>query len=125
MSVKPPTFRLSSISARAKKDREGRQIRSLTDFIDRSRNATINDMSLSPQVRGYFWDINTKKASPKKHPKYYMTRILEEGNREAVNWLFRVYSKKKIKEALPTLKLSDRSANYWHLYFKLKEGSLY
>jgi hypothetical protein len=77
-------------------------------------------MLLSSQIRGYFWDIDPHKASPKKHPRYYMTRILEYGDKKAVSWLFRVYGRKKVKEALPYLKLSARSANYWLYYFNLK-----
>ena len=75
-------------------------------------------MSLIGYMRIYFWDINPDTASPKKHPRFYMQRILEYGDKKAVNWLFRIYGKRKIKEVLPTLKLSDRSANYWHYYFK-------
>ena len=77
-------------------------------------------MSLNTYIRGYFWDIDPVKALPKKYSKYYMTRILEYGNKKAVTWLFRVYGKKKIKEMLPILTLSDRSANYWNYYFKIK-----
>ena len=77
-------------------------------------------MGLANPIRNYFWDINTNTASPRKHPRYYMTRILEIGNKRAVKWLFRVFGKKRISEALPMLKLSDRSANYWRYYFKLQ-----
>jgi hypothetical protein len=78
-------------------------------------------MSLSKNVSGYFWDINTDKANPKKHPKYYMSRILEVGDRKAVNWLFSIFGKNKIKKLLPTLRLSERSTNYWHHYFSKSE----
>jgi hypothetical protein len=74
-------------------------------------------MSLSTQIRGYFWDINPDTASPKKHPRYYITRILEEGNKRAVHWLFRMFGKSKVMNLLPTLRLSDKSANYWRYYF--------
>lgn len=42
-------------------------------------------------MKRYFWDIDTDKSNPKQHPEYYMTRILEVGNRKAVDWLFRVF----------------------------------
>jgi len=74
-------------------------------------------MSLSAHIRGYFWDINPDTASPKKHPKYYMTRILEAGDKKAINWLLRMFGKNKVKKLLPTLRLSDRSTNYWRYYF--------
>jgi hypothetical protein len=78
-------------------------------------------MSLSPQISRYFWDIDPDSANPKKHPKYYMSRILDVGNKKAVNWLFRVFGKDKVKELLPTLRLSERSTNYWHHYFSKSE----
>jgi hypothetical protein len=74
-------------------------------------------MSLSTEIRGYFWDIDPEKATPKKHPKYYMTRILEEGNKKAVSWLFRMFGKNKVKSRLSSLRLSERSNNYWQHYF--------
>lgn len=74
-------------------------------------------MVLNTHIKTFFWDIDPKKALPKKHPRYYATRILEMGDRQAVNWLFRLFGKKKIEELLPTLKLSARSANYWRHYF--------
>ena len=74
-------------------------------------------MSLSPQISGYFWDIDPESANPKNHPKYYMSRILEVGNKKAVNWLFRRFGKNKVKRFLPTLRLSERSTNYWNHYF--------
>jgi hypothetical protein len=79
-----------------------------------------NSMSLSTHISGYFWDIDPENTSPKKHPRYYMTRILEFGDKRAIKWLFRVFGKEKVKEALLTLRLSDRSANYWRYYFKLQ-----
>lgn len=76
-------------------------------------------MEIDKNIQGYFWDINPDTASPKDHPRYYMTRILEMGNRKAVEWLFRVFGKPKIKQTLPKLRLSPRSANYWRYYFEL------
>jgi len=76
-------------------------------------------MGLSSYVGRYFWDIDTKAASPTKHPRYYATRILEKGDVKAVRWLFRVIGKNRVKELLPTLKLSARSANFWRHYFNL------
>jgi hypothetical protein len=74
-------------------------------------------MSLDAQVRGYFWDIDPESAIPKKHPKYYMTRILEEGDKQAVSWLFRMFGKNEVRKLLPSLRLSEKSTNYWQHYF--------
>jgi hypothetical protein len=78
-------------------------------------------MSLSPQISRYFWDIDPDNANPKKHPRYYMNRILEVGDKKAVNWLFRMFGRDKVKKLLPTLHLSERSTNYWHHYFSKSE----
>ena len=74
-------------------------------------------MTLSTHIRKYFWDVNADNASPQKHSKYYMTRILELGDWQVVKWLFDLFGKNKVKNLLPTLRLSNRSANYWHYYF--------
>ena len=77
-------------------------------------------MSLATHIRGYFWDIDPQTANPKKHPRYYMTRILEQGNERAVNWLFEIFGTSKVKTMLPILRLSERSKNYWQHYYKLE-----
>lgn len=78
-------------------------------------------MTLSPHIRQYFWDIDPENATPGKHTRYYAARILELGDREAVDWLFKLFGKEKIGELLPGLRLSERSANYWRIYFNLSE----
>ena len=96
------------------------QLGDLARLYERHQECYNQSMSLSTQIRGYFWDIDTESASPKKHPRYYMTRILEEGNRQAVEWLFRTFGKSKVRTTFPSLRLSDRSKNYWRYYFKLE-----
>ncbi len=92
----------------------------LLKLYERDQKCYNHSMSLSTHVSGYFWDINTDTATPRKHPRYYVSRILEEGNRKAVNWLFRLFGKSKVKRLFPTLRLSERSRNYWRYYFKLE-----
>lgn len=70
-------------------------------------------MSLAPYIQKYFWDINISKAQPKKHPEYYIERILEQGDKRAFLWAKRVFGIKKIKKVAKGARLSPRSKNYW------------
>lgn len=68
---------------------------------------------LAAYIQKYFWDINPKKARPKKHPEYYIGRILEYGNEKAIEWLKFVFGKEKIKSAAQKARISKKSKNYW------------
>lgn len=70
-------------------------------------------MSLPPHIQKYFWDINSKGLEPKRYPEYVMERILEFGDKKAVDWLKKTYGERKIKNTLGKLKLSSKSKNYW------------
>ncbi len=72
-------------------------------------------MPVAPYIRKYFWDIDPARASPKKHPEYYITRILEYGDDKAVKWLMLVYGKRKIKSVVKKGKLSPKSLTFWKL----------
>lgn len=75
-------------------------------------------MPIHSSLRKYFWDINPKKARPKSHPEYYIKRVLELGDQQALSWLKRTFGKKKIRQIAQKAKLSPKSANYWKLLFK-------
>ena len=72
---------------------------------------------ISRHIHKYFWDIDVKKAKPKSHAAYYISRILEIGDEKAFEWLKRVYGTKKIKQTLSKVRLSRKSEQYWKLYF--------
>ncbi len=74
-------------------------------------------MILPPSVRRYFWDIDTKKANPKKHARYYVDRLLEMGDRKSVVWLKKMFGLQKVKHSLSSSKISKKSKNYWQLVF--------
>jgi diketogulonate reductase-like aldo/keto reductase len=66
----------------------------------------------------YFWDVDTKKLDTDKHATYVIERLLELGNPQAVRWLLRWYSKRKIVGVLKkTRALSRMSASFWAVYF--------
>lgn len=65
----------------------------------------------------YFWGDDLHELSLKNHQKYIIQTLLEKGNTDAVKWLFSTIDTSTIKQALPTLKLSKKSANFWNIYF--------
>lgn len=75
-------------------------------------------MSLKHSLHKYFWDIDCKKARPKSYPEYYISRILELGDKNAFGWLKAVFGNEKIKKISQKAKLSPKSSNYWRLIFK-------
>lgn len=72
-------------------------------------------MLIPPSVRKYFWDIDTKYAQPKRHPDYYIKRILELGDGKAFRWLGTVFGENTIKRVAKNARLSPKSKNYWKL----------
>lgn len=76
-------------------------------------------MALASYLHKYFWDIDASQATPKKHPEYYIERLLELGNTKAIGWAKRVYGVDKIiKVARKSRRLSQKSRTYWLLVLK-------
>lgn len=69
-----------------------------------------------PSVSKYFWGDNLKELDLQNHKRYIIQTILENGNRESLNWLFSTYEKPLIRQLLSGLKLSRKSANFWNIY---------
>ncbi|MBI2007467.1 MAG: hypothetical protein HYS83_02105 [Candidatus Blackburnbacteria bacterium] len=70
-------------------------------------------MPIPTYLKRYFWDINPKTASPKKHPEYYIKRILELGDKRAFRWARLVFGRARIKNVARNARLSPRTRNYW------------
>ncbi len=76
----------------------------------------MNSNSTLPQnLKKYFWGDDFSSLNLKNHKNYILKTLLEIGGEDAVNWLFANFSKKEIKQALPNLKLSPKSKNYWQI----------
>ena len=67
-------------------------------------------------VSKYFWGDNLQELDLEKNKKYILQVLLEQGNQTAISWLLRKVNKQTIKNLLPTLKLSKKSANFWNIY---------
>lgn len=67
------------------------------------------------KIKKYFWDVDFKSLNLKENKKYILERILEMGDENAVNWMFKIYSKKDILETIKNnRKISLKSSNFWN-----------
>ncbi len=72
------------------------------------------NLGMTPQfIRKYFWDIKIEKADPKKHPEYFISRILEFGDRKSFGWLKSFFGMEKIRKVVKSRKLTPKSQNFW------------
>ena len=65
-------------------------------------------------LKPLFWEVNFQDLDTIKRGDYVIKRILEYGDRRAVNWMRQSFNKAKIENViLKTRDLSPQSANYW------------
>lgn len=65
-----------------------------------------------------FWDINAATFDPAAYPEYAIARVLEYGDRNAVDWLRQTFREDQIKQVIrEERRLSPRSANFWSLVY--------
>jgi hypothetical protein len=76
-------------------------------------------MILPKNIARLFWDIDTTKSTPRRHKKYYISRVLDKGDRKAVSWLFKIFGEKEVRRSVIGSRMSSRSANYWRKFFQL------
>lgn len=75
---------------------------------------------IPPQIIKFFWGDNKTKLSFKNNKKYIIQTLLEKGDVNDVKWLFSHLNSLDIKSILPSLKLSNKSANFWKSFFNSK-----
>jgi len=63
------------------------------------------------------WDSTPENIDLKKNARYVIERVLDFGDPSEVRWLFRQYSKERIKQVmnLPRVQLSPKSKALWSL----------
>jgi predicted ester cyclase len=65
-------------------------------------------------LNAYLWDTDPASIDIKTHARFIIERLLEEGDGDAVRWVFETYPKETIIEIiLTTRRLSRRSAFFW------------
>lgn len=80
--------------------------------------------SIMPRyVVNYFWGDDLNDLDTQKHSKYIIETILEKGDFDAVNWLIEEYGASVVKNIFPQLRLSNKSKNYWNMYFELHSNA--
>jgi hypothetical protein len=76
-------------------------------------------------LKPLFWDVNLDTFNPAAYPEYTSSRVLEWGDREAVDWLKETFPEAQIREVIRTEKrLSPRSANFWALVYGIPEDQV-
>lgn len=76
-------------------------------------------------ARPFLWSYDVEKLDLRRDKKRIITNILNLGNAKSTDWLFKVYSKKDIKEAITNPlpgEWSEKSLNFWSLVLKVKPG---
>lgn len=76
----------------------------------------MSKQTFPDQVTKYFWGDDLGQLNWLHHKKYIIQTLLEKGDVDAIAWLFQQSDKKEIKKMLPSLKLSQKSANFWNIY---------
>lgn len=74
-------------------------------------------MRLPSFVHRYFWDIDPKKQVKKYNFKFVISRLLDFGDKNTINWMFENFDRKSIKNTIESSKISTKSKNFWqHVY---------
>ncbi|MFW6159522.1 MAG: DUF6922 domain-containing protein [Acidobacteriota bacterium] len=75
--------------------------------------------SLPNHLKPFFWETDLAKISLTKNKLYIIERILELGDKDAVQWLFSNFSFGEIREALKgSIRISKKSLNFWELFLE-------
>lgn len=64
----------------------------------------------------YFWGDDLDELDWSLHKKYIIQTLLDKGNSDALNWLFKQTDKRELNTLLPSLKLQPKSDNFWRIY---------
>ena len=74
--------------------------------------------SIPAWIAYLFWDTKITNIHVKKHARSVITRILELGDKQAVEWMQMTYPGAKIVEVLLTARnVSDKSRQFWKLWY--------
>jgi hypothetical protein len=76
-------------------------------------------------LRALFWDAELANFDPLAFPTYTIGRVLEYGDKDAVEWLRQTFTEVQIVEVIRTeRRLSPRSANFWALVYSLSRDQV-
>lgn len=70
--------------------------------------------ALPRYLEKYFWDVDFASLEPVRQARFIIGRLLEHGDRKAVLWMSRQYSKPRVAAVMRSMReLSERSAHFW------------
>ena len=73
----------------------------------------------------YFWDVDFKKIDFQQRKSYVLKRVLEFGDNQAVQWMWRNFKKEEIKEVLLHGRgFTKKSANFWALMLNVPKEKI-
>lgn len=76
-------------------------------------------------LKKYFWDTDFSQLNKDSYSQFIIGRILEYGDKKAVEWLFKYFKKSELKEALEKKRnISPLSANYWGLILNIHRDKI-
>ena len=74
-------------------------------------------------LRPFLWSYDLSQMDLKKDKKIIIKNILDYGDKQATDWLKKVYSSKEIKEVIRQTYASEwsrKSINFWSLIYEVK-----
>ena len=77
----------------------------------------INAVKVIPNhLQQFFWETDLSKINIEENKQYIIERILELGDKDAVQWIFSNFSLDEIKKALKeSRRMSKKSLNFWSI----------
>lgn len=85
--------------------------------VDRSARPAVPS-----RLRRFFWDVRLSELSVDQHRDFIVARVLESGDREALRWLLRTYSRDALTAFLSgrgAELLTRRAWTFWCLFVGL------
>lgn len=77
-------------------------------------------MTIPKSLYQFFWDVDVKRLDPEKKAYFVISRLLDKGNVEAVKWVKKNYSDRKISETFTKLRnFNPKVGRFWSLYLKI------
>ena len=75
--------------------------------------------TLEEHLRPFFWETDLSKIDIEENKQYIIERILELGDKDAVQWLFSNVSMCDIKNTLEkSRRISQKSKNFWSIFLE-------
>ena len=78
---------------------------------------------LPPEFKRYFWDVEFKRLSLKKHTNFVLSRVMNYGDQRVLKWLFQLPKEMILKVVRTSRELDNKTRNYWTFIYERKSVS--